>query len=38
MSTSNKTFRYVLIPADNSRPIEEHTADSSGGLEKDALV
>jgi hypothetical protein len=32
------TFRYVLIPVDESQPIEERTADKSGGLTDDALI
>jgi len=32
------TFQYVLIPADESKPIEILTANKAGGLSDDALV
>lgn len=30
-------FRFCLIPADESKPIEEHTASKAGGLTDDAV-
>jgi hypothetical protein len=32
------TFRYVLIPVDESQPIEERIANKAGGLTDDALI
>jgi hypothetical protein len=32
------TFRFVLIPADATRALEECRADKSGGIENDALL
>jgi hypothetical protein len=35
---SSNLFRFVLIPADISKPLEERQADGSGGIENDALI
>jgi hypothetical protein len=37
-SPTTKTFQYVLIPADSSRPVEARVGDTSGGLTDDELV